>query len=106
MKALYNLLFIGLFFAGLLVQVAASHAQTSASYNDVLLIVNDKSKNSTDIGEFFAQRRHIPAKNVFHIQIDTSQYPANGETIDSATFKQKVWFPLENYMRTNNLISS
>ncbi len=82
------------------------NTQVTSSYSDVLLIVNDSSRNSVQIADFFAQRRSIPQKNIYHIQIDTSLFPQLGETIDSATFKQKIWLPLENYMRVNNLVDS
>ncbi len=84
----------------------AERAFALPSYSDVLLIVNDDSRNSIEIGNFFSQRRNIPAKNIFHIHIDTSQFPQLGETIDSATFKEQVWLPLENYMQANNLVDS
>jgi uncharacterized protein (TIGR03790 family) len=105
MKIFYAVLFMfALFFFGTL------KAQTIPSYNDVLLIVNDSSKNSLDIGNYFAWRRSLPLENVFHIAIDTSisydpQYGADGgETIDAATFYRKVWYPLESYMKANGLV--
>lgn len=106
MRTFYTFLF-----TGIIMLAATAQAQTTASYNDVLLIVNDSSRNSTDIGNFFAQRRHIPAQNIYHIALDTSivydaNYGAGGETIDSLTFKQKVWFPLEAYMHSKGLDTS
>ncbi len=74
-------------------------AQTTASYNDVLLIVNDSSRNSVTIGDYFAQRRHIPAAHIYHFRADTS------ETMDSATFIPLKW-ALQGWMRSHNLVDS
>lgn len=76
------------------------------SYDDVLLMINDRSVNSVDIGNYFAQRRNIPAVNIFHFSHDTSASTDQGETIDSATYKKEIQWPLENYMLTNNLVST
>ncbi len=69
------------------------------SYNDVLLIVNDASTASVDIGSYFSTRRGIPSSHICHINTTTS------ETIDSVTFKSLQW-QIQNYMRSNNLVNS
>ncbi len=86
---------------------AALRAQGLPSYNDVLLMVNDSSRNSVEIAQFFAQRRNIPANHIFHFTIDTArQASAAGETIDSLTFYRRVFWPLEAFMRAGNLVDS
>lgn len=81
-------------------------AQVTTSYSDVLLMVNDSSVNSVDIATYFAQRRSIPQHHIFHFQHDTSKSGDFGETIDSLTFKREILWPLENFMRTRNLVDS
>lgn len=69
------------------------------SYDDVMLIVNDRSWTSAEIGQFFAGRRNIPERNICHIDVDTS------ETMDSATFVLVKW-QIEGWMREHNLTDS
>jgi len=69
------------------------------SYDDVMLIVNDRSTASKDIGTYFASRRGIPDWHVCHIDVDSS------ESMDSATFVSLKW-RIQEWMRSHNLVDS
>lgn len=69
------------------------------SYGDVLLIVNDRSSASREIGDYFATRRGIPEWHIHHIDVDSS------ESMDSATFVSLKW-RLQEWMRSRNLVDS
>jgi|GEM_PF-2924649 len=71
----------------------------SESYDDVMLIINDSSRNSVEIGAYFASRRGIPQRNILHITADTS------ETMDSAAFIPLKW-QIQSWMAANNLVDS
>ncbi len=73
-------------------------AQTE-SYDDVLLIVNDRSWASREIGKFFAERRGIPERHICHIDVDSS------ETMDSAVFVPLKW-TLQSWMADRGLVDS
>ncbi|MEA3558634.1 MAG: hypothetical protein U9R75_05205, partial [Candidatus Thermoplasmatota archaeon] len=51
-----------------------------ALYDDVVLIVNDDSEISKEIGTYFARMRGLPAENIINISASTS------ETITPAQF--------------------
>ncbi|HOJ04987.1 MAG TPA: TIGR03790 family protein [Bacteroidota bacterium] len=66
----------------LLLALVAVHgaAQAPASYEDVLLIINENDSNSVAIGGYFAARRAIPAVNVLRVRCSSS------EVVDFAEF--------------------
>ncbi|MDB5033244.1 MAG: hypothetical protein JWQ98_485 [Chlorobi bacterium] len=80
----------------LVLAATALHAQ-NVSYDDVLLIVNDSSRNSVTITDYFASRRGIPANHIYHLRMDTT------ETMDSAAFVPLKW-KLQSWMQSNNLV--
>lgn len=69
------------------------------NYDDVILIVNTRSSNSVEIGNYFASRRAIPDAHICRIAVDTS------ETIDSARFVAIKW-EIQSWMRERNLVDS
>lgn len=69
------------------------------SYDDVVLVVNDRSWASRTIGEYFATRRNIPAKNIYHLDMDTS------ESMDSANFRPLMW-KMKAWMADQGLVTS
>lgn len=73
-------------------------AQTE-SYDDVMLVINERSWASREIGSFFAARRSIPERNIYRMNVDTS------ETIDSARFVQARW-QMQEWMRSRGLVDS
>ncbi len=93
MRVLLTLAFLTVF----LLPISAS-AQME-SYDDVLLIVNDRSSASRDIADYFATRRGIPDRHIYHIDVDSS------ESMDSASFVTLKW-RLQDWMRSRNLVDS
>ncbi len=71
----------------------------TTSYADVMLLVNDRSSASVEVGNYFAQRRGIPAWHICHISVDSS------ESMDSATFVPVKW-QIQSWMASRNLVDS
>jgi len=46
----------------------------SAARNDVLVIVNDNSNDSVELGQYYAQSRDIAADNIVHVRVTTDYY--------------------------------
>jgi uncharacterized protein (TIGR03790 family) len=65
-------------------------------YSDVLVVVNENSSISQQIGQYFKEQRDIPNINMCVINTSIS------ESIDSATF-HNLRGQIENYLQTNNL---
>ncbi len=72
------------------------------SYDDVLVVINDDSQQSVEIGNYFIEQRHIPSINVCHIRTadkqaitDISQMTQGAET--------KAINDIKNYLVSNNL---
>lgn len=76
-----------------------SHAGTY-DHDDVLIIVNDNSATSTEIGEYFRTARGMSADQVIHINAQTS------ETVSRAEFETNIRTPVEDYITTNDLTDS
>lgn len=69
------------------------------SYDDVMLIINDRSSASREIGEYFTTRRSIPDWHICHIDVDSS------ESMDSARFMPLKW-QIQKWMQDRNLVDS
>src|SRR5690349_20858749 len=65
---------------------------------NVLLVVNDASRLSRDIGQYYAGRRGIPAKNVCHIRT------AEAEVIARKDYDREVARPIGACLTRNQLI--
>jgi uncharacterized protein (TIGR03790 family) len=74
-------------------------AQSSESYDDVMLIVNQQSAESVEIGDYFAERRGIPEDHI--CRVDAGQF----ELMDSATCVLLRW-RIQEWMRERDLIDS
>jgi len=62
--------------AMLVILLVAGQALTAQSVANVLLVVNDASKLSRDIGQYYAGKRGVPTRNVCHIRtIETETIP-------------------------------
>ena len=64
----------------------------------VLVVVNQSSALSRQIGDYYAQRRHIPATNVCRISASTD------EEISRSTYDREVVQPVQNCLRVRRLI--
>lgn len=73
------------------------HAQGPAN---VLIVVNENSSLSREIGEYYARRRGIPAANVCRIRTSTK------ETIDRATYNGEIAGPVAACLRKGQLVES
>jgi hypothetical protein len=60
------------YLAALLI-VMAFVLQAMPSYDDVLIVVNDKSPTSLEIGEYFRNARNISSANVCHVSVTDQQ---------------------------------
>lgn len=81
----------------LLFVVVARPAQAQTAEN-VLVVINDNSPESREIGEFYVKAREIPAGNVVHIKTVID------ETIQPALYTLTVQAPISNVLVKNNLL--
>ncbi|MEK7513077.1 MAG: TIGR03790 family protein [Patescibacteria group bacterium] len=65
-------------------------------YNDVLVIINDNSALSGQVGNYFVTARNVPAVNVVHVNVTTT------EEITPAEFGA-LRAQIESYILNNNL---
>jgi uncharacterized protein (TIGR03790 family) len=70
------------------------HGQPSAS---VLIVVNQPSALSRQIGEYYAERRHIPASNICRLNASTD------EQITRSEYDDQIARPIQNYLRGHQL---
>ncbi|MFA6102346.1 MAG: CARDB domain-containing protein [Victivallaceae bacterium] len=73
------------------------------SYNDVLVVINDKAPSSVEIGTYFKNARQIPDINVVHVSITDWQGNGNEFGRVAATEKKAVIDAIKNHMKTNQL---
>lgn len=74
-------------------------SQAPVYYDDVLLIINDSSEASREIGAYFAEKRGIPERRIVRLQTTTA------ETINDATF-ETIRSTIETAMHDRNLVDS
>jgi uncharacterized protein (TIGR03790 family) len=65
--------------------------------DSVLIIVNQPSALSHKIGEYYAERRRIPAANICRLNAST------GEEISRSDFDGQIARPIQDYLRGHNL---
>jgi uncharacterized protein (TIGR03790 family) len=65
--------------------------------DNVLIVVNQASALSRKIGEYYAQRRSIPASNICRLNARTD------EEISRAEFDDRIAAPIKGYLRGHNL---
>ncbi|MHB9139806.1 MAG: hypothetical protein ACYC4Q_10435, partial [Victivallaceae bacterium] len=85
------------------IAVCAMSISAMPSYDDVLVVVNDKSPASLEIGEYFRNTRKIPDVNVVHVSMTDKQ--GTGSEFGQATKDEKKALvdAIKNHMTTNNL---
>jgi uncharacterized protein (TIGR03790 family) len=86
-------------FLFLLALPTALRAQAPVDYRDVGLIVNDNDTVSIAIGEYFAQKRALPSRNVIHIRV-----PARETIVDSEFVNLRA--QVETYLTGSGLADS
>ena len=67
---------------------------------NVLVVVNDNSPVSRSIGEYYALRRAIPARNVCHIKTSAE------EVIQREAYDSQIAAPVAEYLKRNNMVDS
>ncbi len=77
--------------------IPETRAEYYDDYSDVLLVVNDESEFSGQIGDYFQEQRSIPESHVVHLECSTS------ETIDDTEFTNNIRTPIENFITANDL---
>ncbi|MFA6480087.1 MAG: hypothetical protein WCV67_17370, partial [Victivallaceae bacterium] len=73
------------------------------SYNDVLLVINDKAPSSVEIGAYYKTARQIPDINVVHVSMTDQQGTGNEFGQATATEKKAMLDAIKNHMAANNL---
>lgn len=69
-------------------------AQAPVDYNDVVVVINDNSEDSREIGSYFAQARSVPERNLIHISVPEK------ETINDSEFED-LRGQIEEYLTRN-----
>src|SRR6476469_6161188 len=85
---------------GLLMTVAFEAAAAARKPEDVLVVVNQNSTLSRNIGEYYARRRAIPSKNVCAIRT------LDQEAISREEYDKLVAAPIAACLKTRGLIES
>ncbi len=65
--------------------------------DSVLIVVNQPSALSRKIGEYYAERRRIPASNICRLNASTE------EEISRSDFNDQIANPIQNYLRGHHL---
>src|ERR1019366_6268134 len=78
--------------AALLASFFAFPCPAQSPADRVLLVVNDNSSLSRSIGDYYARRRNIPAKNICHLKTLTI------EEISRAEFDRQISRPLADFI--------
>ncbi len=81
----------------LVVLVVAQQTLSAQSVANVLLVVNDASRLSRDIGQYYASRRGVPPKNICHIRT------AETEDIGRAQYDREIAGPIGTCLTRNQL---
>jgi uncharacterized protein (TIGR03790 family) len=85
------------FFAGFVFSMLAASVLSGQTADSVLIVVNQPSELSRRIGEYYAERRHIPSANICRLNASTS------EEIMRPDFEQQVAAPIRDYLRAHKL---
>jgi uncharacterized protein (TIGR03790 family) len=65
--------------------------------DSVLIVVNQSSALSRKIGEYYAERRRVPAANICRLQATTDEEISRGD------FDDQISHPIQNYLRDHKL---
>ena len=85
------------FVAGIVFSFLAAAALPGQSPDSVLIVINQPSEISRHIGEYYAERRHVPSSNICRLNASTS------EEIVRPDFDGQVARPIRDYLRAHNL---
>jgi len=77
---------------------------SAQNINRVLLVINDNSPNSIEVGNYYALKRGVPTTNICHIFTQNSATTVrSSERIDWSTFVSQIRNPILNHIAANNL---
>jgi uncharacterized protein (TIGR03790 family) len=91
--------FFGIIVCLLMLVVGRVNAQ---NISEVLLVINDNSPASAEIGNYYALKRGIPAANICHIATVDGSVPAN-EQIGWPQFVSDIRTPILNHIAARGL---
>lgn len=91
--------FFGLILGILLVCVGRANAQ---SISKVLVVINDNSPASVEVGNYYILKRGVPATNICHVSMQDGSIQTN-ERIDWPQFVNQLRTPIHNHIAANNL---
>ena len=74
-----------------------SKVSSSHSYDDVILIINNNSQISKDIGNYFKAKRNINDSRIVYINT------TDREEINLKDYNNQIRVPIENFLISNNL---
>jgi uncharacterized protein (TIGR03790 family) len=77
--------------------------ETTASPDEVLVVINNNSSTSRAIGTQYAQKRHIT--NILNIECIDSSLRQDNETIDFTAYLQEIETPLRSYLASHPQIN-
>src|SRR5262249_12817689 len=77
-----------------LVMISSQQSLAQGPEN-VLLIVNETSAASVEIGDYYAAKRSIPRENILRLR------PNAGETIERADYERQIEGPIANWLMRN-----
>lgn len=80
----------------LLAVCAAAVGQPIPLNQRVLVIVNERSRDSLSVGAYYAEKRGIPAANIFHVKTSTE------EAISTEDYKDQIEGPLRKFLDAHN----
>ncbi|MFA6103166.1 MAG: CARDB domain-containing protein [Victivallaceae bacterium] len=83
--------------------LAATPALALPSYNDVLLVINDKAPSSVEIGAYFKNARQIPDINVVHVSMTDPQGAGNEAGQATKDEKKTLADAIKSHMAANKL---
>jgi FG-GAP repeat protein/CARDB protein len=72
------------------------------TYDDVLVVINDDSDQSVEIGEYFVEQRNVPDINVCYITTDDKQASSDTSQMTPEAEAQAI-DDIKNYLIDNNL---
>src|SRR5215831_198627 len=74
------------------VTLSSAFGQSAAN---VLVVINDASPDSNEIGNYYAQKRNIPAANIVHLRLPPT------ESVERTDYERQIELPIENWLLLN-----
>lgn len=65
------------------------------SAQNVLVVINEASPESREVGDYYVQKRHIPTENIIRLQAPVS------DEVDRATYQSRIESPIATWMSSH-----